>query len=44
MSVAPLGRDRVWEKNLAAHVAWMSFLGGFAERDWQAGRQHVSTG
>ena len=33
MGVAPLGRDHIWEKNLAARVAWMSFLGDLTQSE-----------
>ncbi len=33
MGVSPLGKDRVWEINLAARVAWMSFLGDLTQSE-----------
>ena len=33
MGVSPLGKDSVWEINLAARVAWMSFLGDLTQSE-----------
>ena len=33
MGVSPLGKDHVWEINLAARVAWMSFLGDLTQSE-----------
>ena len=33
MGVSPLGKDSIWEINLAARVAWMSFLGGLTQSE-----------